>query len=101
MKRIIPINVIRIIGRIWLPPVVCAQTLHPSSYDINNMRDDEGKITRDSVEQWLGTHAGDFQSIIDFSVSLDEELESDWAKGEDSDMTYGDCMCPDDDRYQT
>ena len=97
MKRITPSNRICILGRIWMPAVVCAQVLHPSAYDIENMRNRRGKITRRSVEDWLSTHAGDFQSILDFSVSLDEELESDWAKGEESDFQFTDCTHGDDD----
>lgn len=66
-------------------------------YDVENCRDDDGKITRESVERWLCTHAGDFQSITDFSASIEAgetTVEIPFAT-EDGEMAWCDCMCHD------
>jgi len=68
-----------------------------SAYDIENIRDEDGMITRDGIENWLGMNAGDFSSVHDFEASIEDgekSLDFHWAKGEDSEVTYCDAMYP-------
>lgn len=99
MKYLTRVSYIDVIGPIWMPSVDAATRYTVSSYDLENMRDGNGKITRDSVQRWLDCHAGDFQSVTDFSASLedgDETVDLPWAH-EESELTYGDCMYPQED----
>jgi hypothetical protein len=86
-------SVIRVIGQIWMPATTAATTYELDSYAVGNARDDEGRITRESVQRWLDTHAGDFQSVTDFEASIedgDTTVDIPWAD-EDSELTFGDC----------
>jgi hypothetical protein len=58
-------------------------------------RENIGELNRESIEDWLTTHSGDFQSIIDFSASLDD-LEIPWSN-EESEFEYGDITYPSED----
>lgn len=83
-------SVIDVVGKIWMPNVTASMRLEPSSYDVENMRDEDGAITRDSVEDWLGSHAGDFRSVIDFAASIedgDSTIDLPWAT-EDGEFAY-------------
>jgi hypothetical protein len=63
------------------------------SHDVENMRDDSGAITRESVSLWLDSHAGDFASVDDFSASVedgDSTIDIPWSS-EESAMTFSDC----------
>ena len=88
-----------VVGKIWMPQHVTVAMRYPvSGYDMENMRDDDGQITRDSVEQWLMCHSGDFSSVEDFSASLevgDDTIEFPWTH-EESECTYADSMFPND-----
>lgn len=88
MKFTVERNWIDVIGYIWLPQVMCAQRIDLNPYDMNNI----GEPSRDNVEQWLCTHAGDFQSITDFHAIVGE-TEIPW-KNEESEFTFHDCMNP-------
>jgi hypothetical protein len=95
MKYTVTKNAIYVIGTIWLPPIVCAQKKELTTYDMENIKDENGKITRDSVERWLSCHSGDFSQVIDFSADFDYEgkhIDIPWSKGEESELTYSDCM---------
>jgi len=70
--------------------LMCAYDYPVDAYDIENMTDDEGEITRDSVENWLSAHAGDFRSIEDFSGHVANK-EFPWTN-DDSEIIYFDCM---------
>jgi hypothetical protein len=51
-------------------------------YDVENCRDNSGKITRESVKAWLDKHAGDFQCVEDFHASIedgDKTIDIPWA----------------------
>lgn len=77
-----------------MPAIIAAHTIVMSDYDVRNALDDDGQLTRDSLEQWLCTHTGDFQSISDFEASIEVDgktVNIDWAK-EDSDCIYSDCV---------
>ena len=68
-----------------------------SDYDVSNLsgiHDGKSIIDRGTVEYWLSTNAGDFQSIIDFSASLevgDETINIPWAD-EDNELYFDDCQ---------
>jgi hypothetical protein len=94
MKILRRYSFVDILGVIWLPPITAAQRRELDSYDIDNMTDDNGTITRDSLEHWLCLHSGDFQSITDFSASIelgDDTIDIPWSN-EDNELTYIDCM---------
>ncbi|MBF9135275.1 hypothetical protein I0C86_41225 [Plantactinospora sp. S1510] len=96
MRYMVRTSVVRVIGRIWQPGHTAGQDITLTSSDVDNARDDNGKITRESVGLWLDSHAGDFAEIIDFEASVedgDATIDIPWAD-EESEMTYNDCMCP-------
>lgn len=93
MKLAIRKSVVNIVGKIWMPNMTAAQTLEMTNYDVNNARDEEGKITRESVQRWLDMNARDFSSVLDFWASIEdgsETVEIPWGS-EESEMTYNDC----------
>jgi hypothetical protein len=84
-------NYVNIIGKIWLPPVTCAMSYSPRTDDV---RDEDGNITRESIEQWLLTHSGDFQCVEDFEANIadgDKDILIPW-QSEESEFTYNDCV---------
>jgi hypothetical protein len=93
--RIVHESYIEVLGTIWLPYGAHATYVYRlSNYDIDNI----GEITRENVEQWLNTHAGDFERVIDFRADIydyriNEDIEVGWADPEYeleySDITYG------------
>lgn len=94
MKYMVRKSIVEVVGVIWMPACVCAQRIVLREYDIENMRDDDGKVTRESVELWLATHAGDFQSITDFHASIEdgeETIEIPWGS-EEGEFQYCDCQ---------
>lgn len=60
---------IHIIGELWYPGTG-ATTLTASDHDLENMQDDDGAYTRESIDNWIGAHSGDFQSVTDWSADL-------------------------------
>lgn len=94
MKYMVRKSFVAVVGKIWMPAITASLHIRLSEYDINNMRDESGKITRESVEQWLCTHTGDFQSIQDFSASIEDgenTIDIPWAS-EDGEMAYCDTL---------
>ena len=77
---------IDVVGIIWMPEVTCAQTIPLTNYDLDNIDD----FTREAFALWLGSHAGDFQQVIDFSVRIGSETLP-WTN-EDNELTFNDCM---------
>jgi hypothetical protein len=77
-----------VIGPIWMPPITAASTYKLSDYDLNNI----GEFTHENVEQWLCTHAGDFQYVRDFHAVCGS-AEIPWSN-EESEYVFSDCMCP-------
>lgn len=99
MRYTIRKSVIQVIGKIWMPAILCAQEMTLSAYDVENAKDEDGKLTRDSVEHWLSLHSGDFQSIQDFYASIEdgnETIDIPW-KDEESEFTFSNCMFPSED----
>ena len=93
---------VHILGEIWMPRAVCAQTKTLSDYDIGNIRGiaglgTRGPITRDRVEYWLMLNSGDFSHVIDFRAELEDVPERgqtlvfDWADP-DNELRYADCF---------
>lgn len=98
MRYMIKKSYIDVVGKIWMPPAVCSMRYPVTNHDIENMRNEDGAIDRESVEQWVLTHSGDFQSIMDFSASLetpdDKTLDIPWAT-KDGEMAYLDTVTED------
>ena len=79
-----------VVGPIWMPPIQAASTYKLSDYDLENI----GEFTRENIERWLCTHAGDFQYVTDFhAVCGTTEIQ--WAS-EESELQFSDCMYPSD-----
>jgi len=83
------VSKVRVIGQIWQPGFTCAQTYTLSANDEHNI----GEPTRENVEDWLSTHAGDFSHIQDFEADIGDAVLIPWADP-DSECVYNDCMCP-------
>jgi hypothetical protein len=85
MRYIVRKSYVIILGYIWMPHVLCSLRVDLSSYDLENMRDEDGHITRESIEQWLTAHSGDFSEVVDFSASIedgDHTLDFPWSSEE-------------------
>lgn len=89
MRRVRRAYVI-ILGTIWMPAIDCSLEIKLSDYDLENI----GEFTRDNVEQWLTSHSGDFQHIIDFTAMCGD-IEIEWSS-EDNEMKYYDTLPSDD-----
>jgi hypothetical protein len=88
MRMMIERNFVNVIGKIRMPAVTCAMRYDLSKHDV----EDIGEFTLENVEQWLASHAGDFQSVEDFQATVgDQWIE--WKK-EESELTFNDCMYP-------
>lgn len=101
MRYTVRTSIVMVVGRLWMPMVEGATRLTLTGYDVDNARDDEGNLTRESVQRWLDCHAGDFSEIIDFSASLEDDrndttVDIEWSD-EDNEMTYYACMSPEED----
>jgi len=94
MRYVVRKSIVEVVGEIWMPyGTVCATTYTLSGYDVENCRNDNGQITRDSVERWVGMHSGDFSSVRDFRASLedgDETVDIPWAS-EEGELAFVDC----------
>jgi len=73
-RYLVRTSYIDILGGIWWPyGAVCSLRKTLSQYDIDNMRNRQGRITRKSVERWVCLNSGDFSSIVDFSASIEDD----------------------------
>ena len=82
MRQVITYNFIDVVGTIWLPPVTASYRYTLSLYDLENI----GEFTRENVEAWLATHAGDFQSVQDFYATAGD-VQIPWAT-EEGEIAY-------------
>ena len=82
---------IRVMGKIWLPPISASYVYTLSPYDEENI----GKLTRENVENWLRTHAGDFQEILDFEVTVEEHIVKETIAEEQSEAYFLSSQFPD------
>ena len=97
MRYTVRKSIVRVVGKIWMPNATCAMDYTLTEYDLENARDDDGKLTRESVEHWVMLHTGDFQSITDWSASLEDgndTIELPW-QSEENELAYADCMYQD------
>ena len=94
MRYTITKNIVQIIGKIWMPSATCGDEITLSEYDMKNATNQDGTIDRESVEQWLMLHSGDFSYVIDFRADLEingETVIFDW-NSNDSELIFHDCM---------
>lgn len=104
MKYTVTKSTIDMIGTIWLPAVTCAATETVPQSSVDNLRDLDGAVTRDSVQDWIDMHCGDFQNVTDFAASIElpnrhggtDTLDIPW-RDEESEMTFNDLMFGEDD----
>ena len=69
---------IEVVGTIWMSTTKKASMVYElTHYDAEIIKGDSSEITRKGVRDWLGTHAGDFQSIIDFHADI-ADFDSPW-----------------------
>jgi hypothetical protein len=76
-----------------MPQCKAAQEISLSAYDLENI----GELTRENVENWLGSHSGDFSQVIDFRADLSLEDGTDWVSEwahPDSEYDFCDAMYP-------
>ena len=94
--RRIRISEVRVVGWVWTHPLepsaIHAQVFRLSAYDEENI----GEPTRENVDEWLVTHAGDFQEVIDFEADIGDAELIPWAD-EDNELRFLDCMNPSED----
>jgi hypothetical protein len=107
MKYLTQTSYVTVIGKIWMPSVVCSQRIELDRFAVDNIigysnrfNTDDRTITREGLELWLGCHAGDFADIIDFEASIehpdtDETVDIAW-ENDDSEAIYGDTLSEDD-----
>jgi hypothetical protein len=95
MRYTVRKSFVDVLGPIWWPVgAMCSLRINLSSYDIENMRAEDGTIDRDSVEHWLMMNSGDFQAVTDFRASIedgDTTIELDWSS-EDNEVAYMDTL---------
>lgn len=94
MKYLVRTSFVDVVGKIWMPMVTCSMRYPLREYDLEQMRNESGLITRDDVAQWLCTHTGDFSHIQDFRASLedgDKTLDFPWAT-EKGEILYNDTL---------
>ena len=97
MRYTVTCSRIDVIGAIWWPyGATCAMSYPLDDYAVGNARDEDGELTRDSVERWVMLNTGDFSSIVDWRADIhdettDSEVVFDWSDPE-SELIYSDCM---------
>ena len=88
-------NYVRVIGKIWMPPITAAMEYTLSDSELESNHIDRDNPTRDQIQRWVSTETGDFRSIEDFSADIGDRGIVPWFK-EESECTYNDCMFPGD-----
>jgi hypothetical protein len=90
MKYMVYKSIIQVVGTLWMGGHgSCEYDLR--SYDVENIKA-LGDITRDTVEAWLDTNAGDFQHVTDFRASIEDDNVSydiPWSNEESEYLYYG------------
>ncbi len=103
MKYTVRKSFVQVVGTIWMPATTAAYEYPLRQYDIDNIKAlGNGKLTRRAVQLWTDTNTGDFQSIKDFSASIEDGEKTrnfPW-KHEESECTFNDCMYPSEDEYE-
>ena len=91
MRYTVSVSKVEVVGEIWMPSCTCAMEYVLDPYDVENL---DKPVDRESVEEWLSTHAGDFREITDFRASIEvdgETVDIPW-KTEEGECAYYDCM---------
>lgn len=94
MRYMVRTSIVEVIGSIWMPSTTAAYTYTLTGHDIFSAQDENGQVTRESVQSWLDCHAGDFAGIDDFHASLEvggETVEFPWLS-ENSEITFNGCV---------
>jgi hypothetical protein len=84
MRRVRSAYVI-ILGKMWMGGIASMQK-DLSDHDLENIEE----FNRENVEEWLTSHSGDFQEVIDFRAVCGE-TEIDW-ESEDNESAYLDTL---------
>lgn len=88
MRRV-RVAYVDVLGRIWMPATLASLRIDLRDYDLENI----GEFTRENVEQWLCTHAGDFQSVKDFHAVCGD-VDIPWSS-EETECEYYDTLSQD------
>lgn len=91
MRYMVRTSYVIVLGYIWMPNCLCSMryTVRP-----DDLRDDDGAITRESIADYLTSHTGDFRTVEDFSASIedgDKTLDFPWSS-EDNECAYFDTL---------
>lgn len=86
---------IQVIGPIWMPQTTGATIYNLTSYDIENIKNENEEITREDIDRWLCCHSGDFQYVKDFSAYIEDE-DFPW-EDEENEWIFQDLMYPSED----
>jgi len=73
--KVVEVNRIDVIGRLWLPPDIAAYTYDLSPFQIDQI----GELNRKNIRDWLDKNAGDFSEVIDFTADIGD-FYLDWSK---------------------
>ena len=99
MRYTVTKSEVYILGNLWMGGLgAITKTL--DAHDLENAKNDNGIIDRESLENWLCLHCGDFSGIEDFSASVEPDYQKDtleipWGS-EDNEIIFYDCMYPSD-----
>lgn len=94
MRYVAQRNIVYVVGHIWMPNAETAMEYDLSDEDVQALLEEFGAITREAIESWATIHTGDFESIDDFSASIevgDNTVDIPWAN-EESYRIYMDLM---------
>lgn len=82
-------NWVNVWGLIWQPGIgPCGLRINLRPYDLENI----GKATRENVDRWLRTNAGDFSQILDFYAVVGKVVIP-WQE-EENEFLFLDAMDP-------
>lgn len=95
---------IQVLGKIWMPNTMAGMEMSLSSFEVENCKDSDENITKESVREWLDSHSGDFSEVIDFAYDLTlGDGNNGWVdyvggwENEDNEIDFLSCMNPFDD----
>lgn len=94
MRYTVRLSYIDVLGYIWMPNALCSLRITLTAFDLDNMREPDGLITRESIADWLTVHTGDFREVVDFSASIEDgnvTVDFPWSSKE-NEMLYFDTV---------
>src|SRR6478672_11219335 len=89
MRYTVTKQIVRVVGKLWMPMCDAATEMTLSEYDMSNIGNPEN---RDEVERWIMLNSGDFSSVTDFSADFNiggKHIEHAW-KNDDSEAIFFD-----------